>query len=521
MRRILLFALFVIALFAVFPMRASGGEEDGFFVFLERGADEFEPAARAMAEAHGAPVLSVDRERLRDPDALVPFLRTCAPRYAVFVLRPETLDVDLAHAVLASAVRLDDDSFPDFAYGFVTGRDGEAALAFVRRSIAARLRRPGRRVGLFGTWEGISAPSTDRLPVARALGVEAEMRLLPIARPMRGREDRARAALERMGGRDVLLFFSHGLPDRMVGCFDAQTLSDAVSAGEVDLGPAVLVNCACFNGVTGGWFLAGEDGRFRRQPPIAREDSIALAFLESGVSAYVAGLDVWHGPIADVVFFGLVDGGLTLGEAVHLPACRLALDLWPDKIDFRPAEGLSAEAEGLEARRRLLASAVLFGDPSFAPFEQDASHRWRAGASLREGGGAVEIVLEGAPLAVGPRGPDLHLAESRLADPTSVRTGEWREELGLEVYRVVPWPRGAGRPIRARVERAVSGETTLPAGEPRVLLEQTPRGQRAHVRVPIRAKFVGNPTALQMAARGFFIRLEVETGTPARETPGR
>ncbi len=148
--------------------RKVNGPPGPYLVLVDAGrGDEFLPAAEAMAALHGAALKRFDPAKLEDTLAE---LRKVPPRFVVFVLPPEKIDVDLAHQILEMATRVDDDPFVDFEYGFVTGRDGAAALRFVRRIEAAWRRDFGTRAGLLFSWEGAFVPAGRPLSALKALG---------------------------------------------------------------------------------------------------------------------------------------------------------------------------------------------------------------------------------------------------------------------------------------------------------------------------------------------------------------
>ena len=53
--------------------------------------------------------------------------------------------------------------------------------------------------------------------------------------------------------------------------------------------------------------------RFTDRGLVDPAGSVALQMLDSGVGAYVAGIDPWHGPLASQVFCLIADDGLRLG----------------------------------------------------------------------------------------------------------------------------------------------------------------------------------------------------------------
>jgi hypothetical protein len=391
------------------PRAPRSGKVDGlvagpYLVLVDPGKDnEFLPAARAMAALHGATIKHFDPKKL---DRTLAELRKAPPRFVVFVLPPEKIDVDLVHDILMMATRVDDDPFVDFEYGFVTGRDGAAALRFVKRIEAAWKRDFGTTVrakaALFGSWEGSVLPSTtgQSLSALKALGFEATASFVKTRDPEATRRKVARQALADCQGKDALLFFSHGYPHSMEFCYRAKDLRE----WKTDLSPAILVNCACYNGAPGRWFEAGPKGPIDRGL-VAREDSVALAVLDSGVAGYFAGVDPWHGPLAMQVFAHVTDDGLRLGEAAKRMHDRLALDFLPGRIRFEPTLKIKDRfsGEGTVNRRHNGAGMIFYGDPALAPFAKKAKHLLSAEvkAADRE---RLRVRLSVRPLIDGPPG---------------------------------------------------------------------------------------------------------------------
>jgi hypothetical protein len=428
------------------------------------------------------------------------------------VLPPGKIDVDLAHEILALACRVDEDPFVDFEYGFITGRDGDAARKFVERIAAARKRKFGRKAALFGTWEGLFPPQRTPLTFFQRAGFDAEVRYV-LARDEEPLQRKAsREALETFSGRDALLFFSHGYPHEMAGCFTAAELRE----WKVDLSPAVLVNCACWNGAPGRWFAPGREGPVDRGivPP---EDSVALEILDRGVTGYVAGIDPWHGPLAFKVFARIVGDGMRLGEAAKRLLDRLALEFHPDRICFQPTlehkERFSGE--GVNNRRHNGAGMILYGDPAFAPFRNVAFRPDFAARETAEGG-RIRIRMGTRPLIQGAPGADFLIPRSRLIDYYSVRSADFQKELAMEIYRVVAVPKGTVTVPLLQVASARSGKYDVKTGPPQVVLETTPRGDFLHVRVPLEEpvySMLGWPQ--HIAAHGLTVILEENPDPPS------
>lgn len=477
-----------------------------YAVLVDPGpGDAFLPAAQALADFHRASLHRFDAAKL--DDAFVE-LKKLRPDFVVFVLPPEKIDVDLAHAILERSTKRTDDPFCDFEYGFVTGRDGPAAGRFVERIEQAWQREYGRKVTLFGSWEGFFAPPAQSLTAFKALKAEAEARFVRTRDAEPARRKAAREALTSCKGKDLLLFFSHGYPDEMAGCFRAKDLRD----GNVDLTSAVLVNCACYNGAPGRWFAPGRDG-VEDRGVVARDDSVCLAVLDSGVAGYFAGIDPWHGPLAMQVCGYVFDDGLRLGEAAKRMHDRLALDFLPGRIHFEPAlkEPDRFAGEGTSNRRHNGAGMILYGDPAFAPFAQSASRLGFAELKLLDGQKCA-LRLGTRPLLDGPPAVDFMVPQNRLFDYYSVKTADLMKELALEVYRVVPLPPGVDRAPALRVKSARCGSKEVPTGPVQAVVEATPSGNRLHVRVPLAVRGADPTWALAIGKEGVTVELEGEWG---------
>ena len=467
---------------------------EGYLVLLSPGDErQFAPAAEALAEMHGGRVVEFDPARL---DELLPPLRAAAPRFVVFVLPPEQIDIDLVHATLELATKVDEDLFVDFEYGFVTGRDGAAALRFVERMRAAWDREPGNRLGMMGTWEGAALPAAERQSAAAALGLDTTVRLILMSAGEEARRAATQKALGDLGGHDLLMFFSHGYPDQMVGCFRGRDLR----AWNPQLGPAVLFNCACYNGAPGRWFEPGAGGMMER-PGAGAGESVALALLDSGLVGYFAGVDPWHGPLNNKVFQYVADDGLSCGAAAKRMYDRLTLEFGGERIRFGPTHERKFTGEGQENRRVQTAAMIFYGDPAFVPRAGRASklisHELRTSDSGRR-----EIAIRVKPQVAGaPAMLDFMLPQARWMDYHSVRSANVFKELGIELYYVVALPSDWADLEALEVASATSGAVKLNAGAPQTMIEMTPEGRTLHVRVPLGPMYGGNQV-LQLATQG-------------------
>jgi hypothetical protein len=484
---------------AALTLSAATAFAGDYLVLLDGGdASPFANAARRLADRRKGQVRSW---AAADRPATLKLLRELQPATVVFVLAPEKIDVDLAHELLALATRVDDDPFVDFEYGFITGRDGPAAERFVERTLAAADRKFGRRGAFFGTWEGPVLPPAAPLGAMSALGLEFEQHFILARDDEARRAAAARAALGKLSGCDVLLFLSHGYPDQFVGGFRAADLRE----WRIDLAPAVLINCACYNGAPGRWYELSPTGGVDRGV-VKPAESVALALLDSGICAYFAGIDPWHGPLANQLFSYVVDDGLRLGAAAKCMQDRLALEFLPDRINYPPAREHRFAGEGVENRRSNGAGMIFYGDPSLAPFAADPP-RLLSVAAEPDADGKLRVKFSLKQLVRGVPATDFMVTQARLLDYYSARGGDLMKSLRCELYRVIPVGSGVTSAPQLRVQTAECGGQALPAGEVQTVLEDTPRGRRLHIRVPLNVQVYGSPWVMMLANQGATVEL--------------
>lgn len=459
-----------------------------YLVFVD--GDAFRPAAERLARHRRGTVIPF---AVRADDAMervTELVRRHRARFAAFVLPPHEIDVDLAHRILATAVRIDDDPFVDFEYGFITGRDGAAASAFVDNIIAASKRTPGNRAGFFASWEGPQKPTTGPMSSFAALGFEGEMRCVLCNDDDATRAAEARAALDAMREHDALLFFSHGYPDRMASCFTGENLRD----WKTSLRASVLVNCSCYNGATGRWFAPGPNGPIDKGI-IAPDASVALALLDTGIAGYIAGIDPWHGPLAAQVFHLVASEGMRLGEATKRMFDRLALAFLPERIRFPKTMNhrMRFAGEGVNNRRHNGAGMILFGDPAFRPFPRAKSKGFAELTPTDDGAWRLRIGTH--PLLAGRPGQDFLIPMNVVLDYYSVKTASGiRDELAMEFHRVIPKPRGFPANPRITVRDGWRGVNRrrgkLGVTRGRCIVEETRDGALLHFRVELEPRWM-------------------------------
>ncbi|MFO1076293.1 MAG: hypothetical protein U1E73_01040 [Planctomycetota bacterium] len=353
--------------------------------------DPYDAAAQLLAEHHRAAIVRFDPAQL---DPVKAALVAAAPRNVALVMHPDQIDFAFARRFLQLATTIDDDPFVDFAFGYVTGATADEATALARRGTT---RKPKAR------------PRHGQLA-----GGEGEPDAAKLARE-----------LEALKGRDTITFIGHGYPGEVVGGPRAADLAGLV------FDDAVVLNVACYTGVTHRWFEEDYQRGVLAVKVVPAADSFCLALLRTGVVGYTAYVCPRPaGPELDTDLAALERGGLSLGEARRRDYDKTVLGFLgfgEERMNLLSvAGGEKIEAGGDVVRTMMLEGAtggVLFGDPACVPFAPDIDH---------------------APLDVRwePAGDDLRLTAHadlrglylQCADPTA----KWGNTMAMKVHARVP-----------------------------------------------------------------------------------
>jgi hypothetical protein len=338
----------------------------GYVVLTTVGEDSpYHPAAEQLAKLHDASVLRLDPA---DPEALLPALSRLSPEYVALVMLPKEIEFEFQRRFLAMATRLDDDPFVDFSYGYVTGADGADATALVLagRKVSKRPRPPtfGRLAG--GGERSFRADQPYRLSSSTLPAVRGYVK-------GDGEEhDREFVAgfLPELSRCNVIQFVGHGYPDRVAGGLDAKDLVG------LRLDGAVVLNIACYTGVTGTWYQR-DRLRIHRLKVVPPEKSFALALLKTGVSGYTAYLCPRPaGPELDRDLMALIVTGLSLGEARRRDYDKTVLGFLgygEEGLALGPVADAEPPEAGIDPVRDMMlegaTGGIVYGDPAVRPFK--------------------------------------------------------------------------------------------------------------------------------------------------------
>lgn len=317
-------------------------------------SDPYFAAARRLQEHRAARLIRFSSGKVAE--TLDP-IRQAQPMFVAVVVRPETLDVNFAYEMLELAVKVDDDPFTDFAYGFITGTTAADALGLVERTIAAEAGPPpsSGRLLAFGptnTPQADQGSTFEWLPSWQRQRIEHKPGRFP------------RSNLKDLAGADVIRFWGHGAPDGVDGSLAQSDLNGiGIRARMVFAGP-------CFSAVTGRYYdepkCCGNLGARCVKPG----KSLALTFLSKGALSYFGALQEDRCLSAGQEMEYALTSGEAVGMALKHTQDRMVMAQTNGGMRFaRLRAGVPRPGEkGLEARLRLAAARILLGDPAFRPF---------------------------------------------------------------------------------------------------------------------------------------------------------
>ncbi len=360
----------LLILLTTAPGRADAGD---YLVLDLAGADDpYHAAAKRLAELRDGEIIAGDPRQLKP---LLEVLKQKQPRYVAVVVRPEDLDINLARTFLKMATQVDADPFVDFAYGFITGDTPETAVALAEAGVKAEKvrRKPTLAVAAVGDQSILkSAVHNQQFPLRK--------RTLPqlwgqIAggENFAGGRDAAfiKELMPQLEGKSLVMFAGHGYPAEITG---GPTWKDFTG---LKFDGAVVMNIACYTGVTGRWFEDDQAAGVRRERMVAHGESVCLAALRTGPAAYVGyACPRPAGPELFMDITALAAEGLSVGEVRRRDYNRVVLAHLAQGFGGLPADEY---ADGDRVRpprnvvRELLldmaTGGMLFGDPAFTPFE--------------------------------------------------------------------------------------------------------------------------------------------------------
>ncbi|MBK8098162.1 MAG: hypothetical protein IPK26_13705 [Planctomycetes bacterium] len=359
-----------VTLLAVTLLAATAAAQTADYVVLAAFAasDPFDAPAQTLARHRQATLLRFDPQHL---DPVRAALREAKPKNVALVLRPDQLDFPFARRFLQLATEIDDDPFVDFAFGYITGRTAADAEALVTAGVRRQPEAVERVASVAG---GAERSQSSTMPHGlRRTGIPGLQLWSAGAErfPEQGRDREFLARnLGKIAGADAVTFIGHGMPNEVVGGPTPAELKD------LKLTDAVVLNVACYTGVTERWFEEDYQHGLWRQRTVAAEDSFCLALLRTGVVGYTAYVCPRPaGPELDTDLAALLASGASLGEARRRDYDKTVLGylgFGHERLVLAAIQDGDKLAPGRDAVHDIMlegaTGGVLFGDPAVVPF---------------------------------------------------------------------------------------------------------------------------------------------------------
>jgi tetratricopeptide (TPR) repeat protein len=378
-------------------LAADAGRPGGYLVVAVALRDKrFREVAEKAAAFHKGRVVDFDG---RDFGGLRKRLAKTRPEQVLYVVTPDVFDVNLHRRLLLLSAGLDEDILPDFAFGYLTARDGAGVAALWERTVAVHRKGPASKRWI-------------RSAVRRAKGYLAPGAIDAVARAAGFTGDAIYWGTE--GTRaEKLTFVDEKLPElenaaviAMTGCGDPQgtwLFADSRNAesdkhwdfdpekvghdpdGEMPritadhlrklhLKSPIVFTGVCHAGATRRVFVEGDIvSTFGRTKGVSTlyelpsAESYCLAMIDAGAVAFLCPIAANHGASVGRETTFLLTEGASLGETIKstydelylASRGKLRLDL---QVEGKAHGGTEYVMQGGGANR------ILIGDPALKPY---------------------------------------------------------------------------------------------------------------------------------------------------------
>ncbi len=332
-------------------------------------SSDFYRAAELLATRHRADIVQTTVDEI---ESLLPELQRRQPAMVAIVIHPDDLQINLVQTVFVLSTSLDSDPFVDFACGFITGRNGDAAVRLVEASGPTH-EPQDPAITMFG----VGSQQMSRSSSQKSFWLLRGDKIPVTAFQSRGETDETRDekfindSMRKLNRPPILLLASHGYPNGLVGGPKAADMK------EVDLTGSVVFNIACYTGVTSSWYEDDYPTMTIKERKVDSEESFCLQVIDSGAAAYVAYLSPRPaGPIMMGDAMLVASSGLSIGDLRRSDANSIVLAHLMSGDDQVTAEtlvdgtALAAAQTPAQIVKRMATGGVLFGDPAFKPFPE-------------------------------------------------------------------------------------------------------------------------------------------------------
>jgi hypothetical protein len=342
----------------------------------------------------------------RDRDAILEWLRKKQPTYCALIVPPGQIDAAFQLAFFEIACRVDDDPFPDFAWGYFPAADAPSLQLLMERLEAAEAKVERRLLHVTRFHPGASATEVrnDRLAWASNL----PLRTLSLKD---GDLESLRKNLMAVEECDFLLLEGEGAPDGLRG----------LPREELDrlrLDGTIVFSGAAYTGVAGASFDSAAD--LLRRRTFDPEQSFAQTLLRRGAAAILAPLDRTEPRLIEREWTDAILSDEPLGWVMKHSYDLAVLSSGATAPTFELPRDASKAPAGFGGPLVQAATRILIGDPMLKLFSRQHASPLRyvstQRATDREGRAVLSVTYrvgawDCAGFFADPRGgdPEIHL----------------------------------------------------------------------------------------------------------------
>lgn len=319
--------------------------------------DPYFDVVRRLARHRSARIIPFSRNRL---DETIEPLRRLSPIFVAFVVKPNTLDINFAYSALELSTKVDEDSFCDFAYGFITGATAKDAQCFVENMIRAEKEGIPRKIFAFGPSD-ITQVDDNSLFEWMRQWKRKRLAHKPGSFPQN--------RLGELTENGILRFWGHGLPEGIDNSLSYRDIQ------KVCLYPAVVFAGPCYSAVVAKRYEYLPCREKVQSDVVSPEASLALTCIARGVTGYFGALDEDLCLTACREMEYALTTGLPLGLVAKYNYDSVVLS-GNEKILSLPRfrEGKTPPAvKGVQLELQQTAARIYLGDPAFRPFQKTAA----------------------------------------------------------------------------------------------------------------------------------------------------
>ena len=310
------------------------------------------PMDRSVLRLARRRLAEVVRFRSLDQDggAILAWLRANQPTYAALVVRPAEIDVAFQLAFLELACRVDDDPFPDLAWGYFPAGDAASLQAQIERLEAAEAKL---ETLLRATRLRTAAPATGLRTDSLAWATRLPLRTFELKE---GDLDALRKHVSVIEESDFLFLEGPGSPEGLRG-LPREELE------KLRLDSSIVFSGADYTGVTGASFDSA--AALLRRRTFDPDQSFAQALLRNGAAAIFAPLDRGETRLLEREWTDAVVSDEPLGWVMKHGYDLAILSAGGSSPSFDLPQDGARPPRGFGKPLFQSATRILYGDPMF------------------------------------------------------------------------------------------------------------------------------------------------------------